>query len=49
MGFRSSKEFLGYRIVVKNLENIRDSTVSKPGNILAKKILNRTVEEISIV
>ena len=39
MGLRTSKEFLAYRIVVKNLENIGDSAVGTARNILALKRL----------
>ncbi|MHA2428304.1 MAG: PhoU domain-containing protein [Candidatus Hermodarchaeia archaeon] len=37
MGFRSPKEFLGYRIVTKNLENVGDNAVGTAKNILALK------------
>jgi phosphate uptake regulator len=37
MGFRSSKEFLGYRIVTKNIENVGDNAVGTAKNILALK------------
>lgn len=41
MGFKSPKEFLGYRIVSKNLENIGDNAVGTAKNILAlKKLLD---------
>jgi len=39
MGLRSPKELLGYRIVVKNLENTGDSAVGTARNILALKRL----------
>lgn len=37
MGFSSPKEFLGYRIVTKNLENVGDNAVGTAKNILALK------------
>ena len=37
MGFSSPKEFLGYRIVTKNLENTGDNAVGAAKNILALK------------
>jgi len=41
MEFRSPKEFLGYRIVAKNLENIGDNAVGTAKNILSlKKLIN---------
>jgi phosphate uptake regulator len=44
MGLRSPKEFLGYRIVVKNLENIGDSAVGTARNILAlKKLIDEKI------
>jgi phosphate uptake regulator len=39
MGFRSPKEFLGYRIVAKNLENVGDNAVGTAKNILSLKRL----------
>jgi phosphate uptake regulator len=39
MGLKSPKEFLGYRIAVKNLENIGDSAAGTARNILALKRL----------
>lgn len=39
MGFQSPKEFLGYRIVAKNLENVGDNAVGLAKNILAIKTL----------
>ena len=39
MGFKSPKEFLGYRIVAKNLENVGDNAVGLAKNILAIKTL----------
>jgi phosphate uptake regulator len=41
MEFRSPKEFLGYRVVVKNLENMGDNAVGAAKNVLA---LRRLVE-----
>ena len=38
--FKSSKEFLGYRIVAKNLENVGDNAVGLAKNILSFKRLN---------
>jgi phosphate uptake regulator len=41
MEFRSPKEFLGYRIVAKNLENVGDNAVGTAKNILfLKKLIN---------
>jgi len=37
MGFSSPKEFLGYRIVTKNLENVGDNAVGTAKNVLALK------------
>jgi phosphate uptake regulator len=37
MEFRSPKEFLGYRIVAKNLENIGDNAVGTAKNISSLK------------
>lgn len=37
MGFSSPKEFLGYRIVTKNLENVGNNAVGTAKNILALK------------
>jgi phosphate uptake regulator len=37
LGFSSPKEFLGYRIVTKNLENVGDNAVGTAKNILALK------------
>lgn len=39
MGFRSPKEFLGYRLVTKNLENIGDNATETANNILYLKRL----------
>jgi len=44
MGFRSPKEFLGYRIVVKNIENVGDNAVSTAKNLLSfKKLIDADV------
>lgn len=41
MGFRSPKEFLGYRIATKNIENIGDNAVGVAKNFLhLKKLFN---------
>ncbi|MEM2093917.1 MAG: phosphate uptake regulator PhoU [Candidatus Bathyarchaeia archaeon] len=41
MGFRTPKEFLGYRTVASNLENIGDNAVSTARNFLAlKRLIN---------
>jgi len=39
MGFKSSKEFLGYRVVTKNIENIGDNAISMAKNVLILKKL----------
>lgn len=39
MGFESPKEFLGYRIVAKNLENVGDNAVGTAKNVLTLKRL----------
>jgi hypothetical protein len=41
MGFKSPKEFLGYRIVVKNIENVGDNAVGTARNLfILKKLMN---------
>ena len=48
MGFSSPKEFLGYRIVTKNLENVGDNAVGTAKNILAlKQVIDKELLYVS--
>jgi hypothetical protein len=46
MGFKSPKEFLGYRIVAKNLENVGDNAVGAAKNVLT---LNKLLKDQTLI